>query len=179
MNWKQHLICVLLAAPWSLAHAEPVYGPVIEGYGPVYKMADRDVTLPTNMVFNVVFDATASAPGSPDEPNVELVSVARFINMHGLNGFSMDNMNLAVVLHGPALAAVLTDSAYREQFGMANPNLELLEKLHDTGVRFFACGQSMSFRGYVKRDLDASIKVALSAMTMLASLQADGYALLP
>ena len=54
----------------------------------------------------------------------------------------MDNMNLAVVFHGAALAAVLTDSAYREQFGMANPNLELLEKLHDTGVRFFACDKS-------------------------------------
>ena len=52
-------------------------------------------------------------------------------------------------------------------------------QLHTAGVAFYACGQSLVFGGIPKSDLASPVKVALSAMTMMAVLQSDGYALIP
>jgi intracellular sulfur oxidation DsrE/DsrF family protein len=52
-------------------------------------------------------------------------------------------------------------------------------ELHRAGVEFFVCGQSMAFGSVEKNELASPVKVALSAMTMISVLQADGYALLP
>ena len=163
---------------WSI-HAtadERSFGPVIEGYGPTYPINDRDVPLREDFVYNAVFDSAAN----PDVTglNTGLVSVARFLNMHARNGVSVDNMNIAVVVHGPALKALLTDDSYFSRHGMDNPNTELVQKLHAAGVRFYVCGQSVMFGGFEKEELVGPAKVALSAMTMMTELQSDGYALL-
>jgi intracellular sulfur oxidation DsrE/DsrF family protein len=60
-----------------------------------------------------------------------------------------------------------------------NPNLELVEKLHAAGVRFYVCGQSLAFGKIARSELASPVEVALSAMTMLTVLQSEGYALLP
>ena len=52
-------------------------------------------------------------------------------------------------------------------------------KLHEAGVAFYACGQSMGFSGISKSELASPVKVALSAMTMMTVLQSAGYALIP
>ena len=52
-------------------------------------------------------------------------------------------------------------------------------KLHEAGVAFYACGQSMGFSGISKSELAPPVKVALSAMTMMTVLQSAGYALIP
>ena len=65
------------------------------------------------------------------------------------------------------------------RYGSDNPNLDLLMKLHEVGVAFYACGQSMGFSGISKSDLAPPVKVALSAMTMMTVLQSAGYALIP
>ena len=111
--------------------------------------------------------------------NSRLVSVARFLNMHVRNDTPVANMDLAVVLHGAALKNMLSHQAYRNRYDMDNPNLELVTRLHDAGVRFYVCGQSMTFGGIAKSELASQAEVALSAMTMLTVLQNDGYALLP
>ena len=60
-----------------------------------------------------------------------------------------------------------------------NPNLDLLMQLHGAGVSFYACGQSLGFRGIAKGELAEPVQVALSAMTALTQLQSEGYALIP
>ena len=167
---------VLLLVCAHVFAAEPSFGPIIEGYGPTYPINDRDVLLQSGFVYQAVFDAVEY----PDEKSLStsLVSVARYLNMHGRNGVPVNNMNIAVVAHGPALKSLLSDSAYRTRFGIENPNTELLDKLASAGVRFYVCGQSMAFGGVVKEELSDKAKVALSAMTMLTVLQSDGYALL-
>jgi len=157
---------------------EPTLGPAIEGYGPTYPIADRDVALEEGAVYRAVFDA-ASYSDDMTAINSRLVSVARFLNMHVRNGTPPENMDLAVVIHGAALKNFLNNDAYQERFEVDNPNLELIMKLHDAGVVFFVCGQSMAFSGVGKNELVSPTKVALSAMTMLTVLQNDGYALLP
>jgi len=157
---------------------EPSMGPIIEDYGPTYPINYRDVPLAEGFTYRVVFDAGAY-PGEVDAINPELVSVARFLNMHGRNGVPIENMDIAVVLHGAALKGALANSAYMSRFETENPNLDLLQKLDVAGVKFYACGQSMHFRDYNKEELISPVKVGLSAMTMLTVLQSEGYALLP
>ena len=166
----------ILICSMQVYAGEPSFGPAIEGYGPTYPIDDRDVALRKNFVYNAVFDAAAN----PDETalNTGLVSVARYLNMHARNGVPPDNMNVAVVAHGPALKTMLSDDAYRARYGIDNPNSELLQKLHSAGVSFYVCGQSVAFGGFKKEELLHPAKVALSAMTMLTELQTDGYALL-
>jgi intracellular sulfur oxidation DsrE/DsrF family protein len=169
--------CLLYAAV-AATDDKPGFGPVIEDYGPTFAVADRDVPLRDGFHYKLVFDARAY-PGERYAVNVELETVARFLNMHARNGVESDDMDLAVVLHGDALSATLTNAAYRQHFDVDNPNLELLQRLHDAGVRFYACGQTAKFRKYARSDLAPAVQIALSAMTMFATLQADGYSLLP
>lgn len=167
---------VLLAAPAQ--GDEPMLGPAIEGYGPTYPIDNRDIPLEENAVYKSVFDV-ASYSEDVSKLSRRLESVARFINMHARNGTPLANMEIAVVLHGQAVKTVLKHAAYRERFGMENPNLELVTRLHDAGVQFYMCGQSLAFSGVDKEELAEPVDVALSAMTMLTVLQNDGHALLP
>ena len=83
---------------------------------------------------------------------------------------------------GPAFEALLAafnEEAYKELHGVSNPSLDLLHSLADAGVKFYACGQSLGFRGLDKSVLAEPVQVGLSAMTMLVTLQSDGYAFLP
>jgi len=156
---------------------EPTLGPAVEGYGPTYPIDDRDVPLDADRTYRAVFDAAAYADG-PTAQNARLVSVARFLNMHARNGTAVENMDVAVVVHGAALKTLFNHDAYRRLFGIDNPNVELVTRLHDVGVRFYVCGQSMAFGGYPKSNLADPAQLVLSAMTMLTALQNDGYALL-
>ncbi len=173
---------MLLVAPlcWCIGTAaeEPVLGPVIEGYGPTYAIEDLDVALVDGLVYKTVFDV-ASYPGDVTSLNAGLVSVARFLNMHARSGTPAGDMDLVIVVHGASLVNLLTHDAYRKRHGVDNPNLELLSKLHNAGVRIMVCGQSMAFRGVERRELAGPVKVGLSAMTLLTVLQSEGYSLLP
>jgi intracellular sulfur oxidation DsrE/DsrF family protein len=179
-QWLMTSICLLslVAAANDASSQEPSFGPIIEDFGPTYPINDRDIPLKEGFVYRAVFDV-ASYTGEPTAMNSMLVSAARFLNMHARNGVPADAMKLAVVVHGSALKAVLTNDAYRSRYKIDNPNLELIERLHDAGVEFYVCGQSMTFGGVAKQELVQPAKVALSAMTMLTVLQSKNFALLP
>jgi intracellular sulfur oxidation DsrE/DsrF family protein len=164
--------------PLSLPAAEATTGPIIDGYGAAFAVENRDVPLVRDHIYRVVYEITAYE-GSPDSVNRELDIVARFLNMHGKNGVPIKDLQLAVVIHGAALINVLNNESYKNRFQKDNPNLDLLQKLSAAGVKFYACGQSMGFRGFDKSELANVVQLALSAMTMVHQLQADGYTLQP
>jgi len=170
------LLIALLSVP--LFAAEPTTGPIIDGYGAAFAVEDRDVPLVKDHVYRVVWEITAYE-GSPDSVNRELDVIARFLNMHGKNGVPLENLQLAVVMHGPALVNLLNEDSYKKRLQTSNPNLDLVQKLLDAGVKFYACGQAMGFRGFDKSELVSGAKMALSAMTMIHQLQADGYTMQP
>lgn len=170
------LTAALLALP-AVAD-EPQLGPAVEGYGPTYPVENRDIALESGTVYKAVFDVL-SYTDDVSKQSTRLVSVARFLNMHARNGTPIENMQLAVVIHGAAVKTAMTHAAYRERHGIDNPNLELLERLHAAGVKFYICGQSLAFGRVEKSEVAEPVQVALSAMTMLTVLQNDGYALLP
>ena len=158
--------------------AEPVTGPAVEGYGPVYPVADDAFNLTSDQHYKVSKDLSSS-----DEDNSKLnrglESVARFLNMQARSGTSMDQLDVAVIVHGRAAKDLLTDAAYQSRFGMSNPNTGLLAGLEKAGVTIYLCGQTAAYRGFDDKELNASVTMALSAMTAHVQLQTEGYTLIP
>ena len=177
---KFHITLVATIACISLTAlaAEPTFGPYIENGGPVFLVEDRDVPLQSGHRYRVVFDIT-DYPEGMTNLNIELDDVARFMNMHGQHGVSLEDMDIAAVVHGKALFAVMNNDAYKKMHGVDNPSLTLMNELSAAGVKFYACGQSLGFRGLDKSVLADVVKVSLSAMTTLVTLQAEGYIFLP
>jgi len=172
-------VCLIAFVPAvrGQALADAVAGPVIDGFGAVYPVANPDFRTDTQRAYRVVFDVSSSPPDA-DTLNARIETVARFLNMHARAGVPRDNMTVAVVLHGSAGKDALSHEAYRARFGTDNPNLELLDALRDAGVSILLCGQTAVHRGFRRDELAPSVRLALSAMTALVTLQADGYALI-
>ena len=99
--------------------------------------------------------------------------------MHVKHGVKLENIDIAVILHGRATRDGLNHKAYEERYLFKNPTLDLIEKLQAKGVKFYQCGQSAYYQDVVASDLAAEVGMALSAMTMLTELQAEGYQLIP
>jgi intracellular sulfur oxidation DsrE/DsrF family protein len=142
-------------------------GPVIEDYGPV---ADVDITapVPEGVALRHSFDVAKRADHG--EPNRTLVSAARFINMHARAGVGVDHIKVAVVVHGTAVHDVS---------GEASRSTGLVAALIDHGVRIYVCGQSAAYYDVTTDDLLPGVEMALSAMTVHALLQQQGYSLNP
>lgn len=164
--------------PLTVLAESAMMGPMIEGYGPSFELQDGDVPLRPGFKYRVAFDA-ATYPGEVTDLNRELTTVARFLNMHARSGVSAEDLDVVVVLHGETLKSALNNDAYSSRYDTDNPNLDLLMKLHEAGVTFYACGQSLGFRNFDRSELVAPVKIALSAMTALTYLQSDGYAFFP
>lgn len=99
--------------------------------------------------------------------------------MHVRAGIDPEDLQLEIVTHGGTTWDVLSDDAYRERFGRDNPNTPLLEALAEAGVVIRQCGQSMAFHGISADQLAPQVSVALSAMSVVARRQAEGWVLLP
>ncbi|MEL0037395.1 MAG: DsrE family protein [Gammaproteobacteria bacterium] len=159
-------------------YAKSKMGPTLTNYGPILPVANMDIPLPEDFKYKAVFDVATTA-SEIDAHSRRLESVARFINMHTDRGVALDDMHLAVVIHGKAAKDILTDEAYAAKFDTENPNRELIQSLAKLGVRFYICGQTSDFSDYQRKDILPEVAIALSAMTQLVILQSEGYALLP
>ena len=162
----------------SLAANQPAMGPVIKNFGPVYPVTEMDEPLPENFQYKAVFDVYKTASDETTHSR-RLESVARFINMHAAKGVPIEKMSLAVVFHGKATKDILSDDVYSKKYQVNNPNRPLIEALSRAGVKLYVCGQTTDYFKYGRSDILPEVKIALSAMTQLTFLQAQGYALLP
>lgn len=149
--------------------------PAIEGFGGVVAVPDG-AEAPRRGA-KVVFDLTADSP--VDQPHKGLETVARYLNLHAQAGLPADEVRLALVLHGGATQAALSDAAYARRTGAtANPNLPLIRLLRKAGVEVFVCGQSLARNRLPTGDVDRDVTIAVSAMTVNINKQLDGYAYL-
>ena len=156
----------------------PIKGPVFKDYGPVHKITDLAVPLKKNFKYKVLFDISKTSE-TENQLNRNMESVARFINMHVMHGTKLENIDIAVVLHGRATRDGLNNKAYESKYSVSNPTLDLIQQLSSKGVKFYQCGQSAYFQQVYAKDLTKDVKIALSALTMLTELQAEGYQLIP
>lgn len=170
------IFCGVLLSP---AHAGPDAfhaGPVFPDFGNIADV-DSQLAIPEGTIFKVVFDVAAAA--KPGALNRTLDSAARFINMHVEAGVPLDNIFVAVVVHGPASQDTTTDSFYKARHDKANASADPISALTDKGVKIYQCGQSAAFFGIANEDLAPGVTMALSAMTAHALLQQQGYTLNP
>jgi intracellular sulfur oxidation DsrE/DsrF family protein len=111
----------------------------------------------------------------PAEQNWGLGQLGRQINLHVAAGIPKENIKLVAAVHGTASESFMTNEAYQEKYKMDNPNLEMLNELHEAGVEFLLCGQSLG--PIEKKDLLPFAKVTFTAQTTLSEFQLKGYAL--
>ncbi|MDQ7048878.1 MAG: DsrE family protein [Enterobacterales bacterium] len=102
------------------------------------------------MKYKVLFDISKAADDKT-KLNKNIESVARFINMHVLNGVKLENIEIAVVLHGKATRDGLNHKAYQKRYSNNNPTLDLIHQLRAKGVSFYQCGQSAYFQGGLRQ----------------------------
>jgi len=175
---RMAIALLLFGIATSMVTAEPVTGPVIENYGPVYYVPDEPLELPSDGRLKAVFDI-AAAPDEPGKLNYRLETVARYLNMHSRAGVAPRQLSTAVVLHGRAARSALSPEAFEERYGEPHPDAELMQRLTRAGVRFVVCGQSATAFGFRRDELAPDVEMSLSAMTALVMLQSEGFALIP
>jgi intracellular sulfur oxidation DsrE/DsrF family protein len=149
-------------------------GPAIPDFGPVFEVEGIEVPAPTDMEYKVVFDVVGGTP-EPGGLSRDLNTVARYINMHVRNGVPLEQIDVAVVLHGLGSRDALGPEAFQARFGVENPNVELINQLAAVGVDLYICGQSAMSLGYSAEEVHPEVKMSLSALTMRTILQNQGY----
>ena len=150
---------------------------LLAAYGPVYDIDEPEFATPLDLHYRVAFDVAAS-PEDKAALNPALVTPARFLRMHDRAGVPAELLDVVVVVHGGAGKDMLSNEAYRDRYGVDNPNAELLQALQRAGARIVLCGQTGAHRDLARDGLAPGVEQALSAMTALIALQADGYALI-
>lgn len=161
-------------APTSVPPA--VAGPVVTGHGAVVRLPDAAQQPRPDT--KILVDLTTG--GEVDSVNTGLEKVAKILNLYAGAGAESAQVQIAVVIHGEATLAVLDSESYSTRFNTpANPNLALLSTLHESGVDLYVCGQSLISHHAAPEDVAEFVTTAVSAITSIANLQADGYAYLP
>ena len=178
----QKIVCFLmlfslLSFSVFAQQGERSMGPIIKNYGPTFKVDNPDFKLDPKKKYKVVFDIHNS-PENPSAVNPMISTLARFLNMHAGAGVPLKNLKVVGVIHNKASKDAMNNEAYREKFGVDNPNIALMEELEKAGAKIYMCGQSIHARGVDPERMAEPVKTALSAMTVFLSLQNEGYTLI-
>lgn len=175
MKSTMTLLAAILCVGFSMGQEWET--PVINGYGKIKNFKDVAIQPDTALEYKLVFDITSDS--EMDGVNKGLWKIARVINMLGSADISSDKVHIVAAIHGAATFATLNDTKHQEKYDKANPNTELLGLLKSYGVQLFVCAQATAARNITAEDLNPNAELALSAMTVLANYQLQGYALMP
>jgi len=156
------------------AQEERAEGKIIKDFGETFAIDNPDIKTNTSAELKVIFDVSSSSEDKGIR-NKYIETAARFLNMHAEEGMKPEQLKVAMTIHGGAWQDVLTNEAYKEKFGVENPNLPLINALSTAGVDVIICGQTASYRGMDKETINPNVKLALSAMTALLQYQDMGY----
>lgn len=171
------LFILLVSFPLICKAQTKQAGPVIPDHGAVWSIENPDYQTRLDEPLKVVFDIMDS-PDSPDQINTRIETAARFLNMHAQAGVPVENLQVALVVHNKASKDIVKGEAYRERFGVENPNEKMVNDLLRAGVQVIFCGQSSLSRGFPRTETIEGVQLGLSAMTALIQLQNDGYRLI-
>jgi len=151
--------------------------PLIEGYGEI-KYYDSVAAQPDpSQAYRLLFDVTSDSQKSG--VNKRLWVVARTLNLMHAAGVPAENLKIVVAIHGAATFDALTEKAHLNKFEKSNPNIDLIQKLEANGVTLYVCSQALAARNLTSEDIHPAVIPALSALTVLANYQTQGYHLMP
>lgn len=175
------LSATLLLAGCQTTPARSAAFTAVPGFGKAFAAPDADMQVDQSLRYRVVFPATR-AGATPRDTVPALERAARFLNLLGAAGRRTAPGDIIVVISGPATTAVLTDTAWlaRHPDSIAgNPNLPLIRGLREAGAVVSVCSQALRGQKVAAADVDPAVRQDLSAITTIAALEADGYALIP
>jgi len=158
----------------SLGQTERVSGKIIKNFGTTFNVNKPEIKTETTSNLKVIFDVSTSSENR-NTINKNIVTAARFLNMHANEGMKLNQLKVAMTIHGGAWQDVLNDKDYKEKFGVPNPNSKLIKELTSAGVEIIICGQTAMFREMNRKTVLPEVKFALSAMTALLQYQNNGY----
>lgn len=156
------------------AQNKRVKGKIIKNFGETFSVQNLDIPVNTLDEFKVIFDVSQSS-SDKSVINKNIVTAARFLNMHANEGMKKGHLKVAMTIHGSAWQDVLNNETYKEKYGVDNPNLKLINELSKAGAEIIICGQTAEFRGITKDNANPNVKFALSAMTALIQYQNNDY----
>jgi intracellular sulfur oxidation DsrE/DsrF family protein len=129
--------------------------------------------------YRLVFNVTKAA-ATPDKVNPSLDKVAPLLNLLGRDNIRPAPGDIVVIVHGAATPIVTNSTVYGAKTKTKlNPNLDLIDKLHEAGVIVAVWSQALHANRIPTKQLTPGVRVDLSAMTTLATLQLRGWALIP
>ncbi len=164
------------AVPGKAANARVPTVPAIKDYGKVVRLPEASQQPRSGT--KICVDLTRGGDANELNPGIE--KVAKYVNIYHAAGKQPAAAQIAVVLHGDATLAILNGDAYAKRFGTNdNPNLDCLHQLHEAGVEIYVCGQSLISKGAEPDEVVVFAETAVSALTAVVNLQADGYAFIP
>lgn len=140
----------------------------------VVKSKAKALKYDRDLEYKVVIDVTDAVKDSTQIIR-PLLEAARTYNLNIANGVPKRKMTMAIVVHGGAINAVLSEEAYLEKYGVPNPNIEAIRALKKEGVDIYICAQILSFRHVPEDAVFKSVDLAISARTALTTLDLKGY----
>ena len=168
---------LLFTGSHAIFAQETSRGPIIKDYGNVFKVANQDLRIDTKQSYKVVFDVGRTFKDN-NKTNPLIETAARFLNMHAQNGLSINNMDVALVIHGDAAFDILNNAHYKKKYGSNNPNTPLIAALKEAGVHIVICGQTAASYKITREKTLPQVQFALSAMTALIHYQNNEYRLI-
>ena len=124
--------------------------------------------------YKIVVDISSKSSNSK-KMNSSLKEAARIYNLSIANGAPKENIKMALVIHGDAIDAIFNDQVYKKEYGIENPNTELIKTLKINEVHLYVCGQNLGYKKIPIESLAPEIEIALSAKTAFIVLDQKGY----
>lgn len=158
--------------------------PVIKDHGGIVVLPDADHQPKKSS--KVLLDITADK--KEGGVNLGFDRAALILNQYAGAGAGIEHgFKMAIILHGPATKAALSDEGFAKHTGSyetnlgksKNPNLKLIRDLKKAGVDIYVCGQALAHHGFATTEVAPEVRVAVSAATVNINLQMDGYAYIP
>lgn len=140
----------------------------------VVKTKPKTLDYDKSLTYKLAIDVT---DGVSDSTRIlsPLLEVARSYNLNIANGVPKRKLETAVVIHGSAIWGILNNEAYKEKYGVDNPNLEVIKTMKKQGIKFYVCAQVLAFRNLPFEDVSKEIDLTVSAKTALITLDQMGY----
>jgi intracellular sulfur oxidation DsrE/DsrF family protein len=171
------LSAMSLLVPGSVM-AQDARFPAVPSHGPIVPAPDSANQPDPTIRYRVVFNIT-KASADPTQPNPSIVKVARFLNLLATRSIRPAAGDIVAIVHGSATPLVMNDAAYRAKFKVANPNLPLIAALKGAGAQVHVCSQALHGNNIAVDTTAKDVQVDLAALTTLATLQLQGFALIP
>jgi intracellular sulfur oxidation DsrE/DsrF family protein len=148
--------------------------PFIKSGGGMFEVPEAEPIVDKRMKYKVLYEISKGAD-KPDSVNATLDKLARLVNLHLSAGIPKENLDVVAIVHFLGTPLILSDDAYKKKYGVPNPNTALINELTANGVKIYICGQSLYMRKMENETRNPNIKVTLSAMVLMTTLQSKGY----